>query len=149
MATEYGFVDDGATLDATVLVQENSDWEEENCDQNQTHYSDAVDVTLTEETQENYDENDSGNDSHYFSILDNTSDINLQDIHQSALHSDIEIEPHNSHNDDGTDSTGTIDLGGQQVVLFRIDGSDDLYGLQVAQDEHGNLQRFQFKVRLD
>lgn len=146
MATEYRFVDVSNTLDSS----ETAVWEQEHSND---HYSDAVDVTLTEETSQNYDSvNDSDNEAtQYFSILDNTGEISLHDITTTALNSgELEIsEQQNLVADaDMSDATNTIDMGGQQVILFRIDGSDDLYGLQVTQDDEGNLQKFQFKVRL-
>lgn len=141
MATRYNFVHDDGT---TVLIEQNQVWEQENCnEQDQTHYSDAMDVTLTEGTNKPYIEDDGNNDSnnenetHYFSILDNTNDMDLNEITQPGM---VNVAQ-------GANESNTVDMSGQEIVLFRIDGSDDLYGLQVAQDEEGNLQKFQFKVR--
>lgn len=139
MATEYTFVDDNTTLDSTILVEENTVWE-----QDETVYSDAVDVTLEANATRNFDApHDSDNDTHYFSILDNSG---LNDLNQTTLNN-TELEIGEQQNPIGNDSGGTVEMGGQPVILFKLDGSDDLYGLQVAQDEDGNYQKFQYKVR--
>lgn len=36
---------------------------------------------------------------------------------------------------------------GAEVIVFTMDGSDDLYGIQVTHDETGNIQKYQFKFR--
>lgn len=146
MATKYTFIDENVVLDSS----ENTVWEQEPSNEDE-HYSDAVDVTLTEDASRNYEAvNDSDNDTQYFSILDNTSGMNLNDITQTTLSTtELEmVQEHSLESDNNpNDPAATVDMGGQQVILFRIDGSEELYGLQVAQDEEGNLQKFQFKVR--
>lgn len=33
------------------------------------------------------------------------------------------------------------------MVVFTMEGSDDLYGIQLMQDESGQMQKYQFKFR--
>lgn len=34
-----------------------------------------------------------------------------------------------------------------QLVVFAVEGTDDLYGVQLGRDEDGNLQKYEFKLR--
>lgn len=64
----------------------------------------------------------------YFSVLETSNELN-----NTLIESNYDETIVNTDKD--------------QVVLFKIDDSDDLYGVQVVQDTEGNLQKYQFKVR--
>lgn len=150
MSTPYTYSEDNATsLDSATLTQENIPWEQD-CNED-SQYSSAVDATLNETY---VTAHDSENESHYFSVLDGTGGVILNEFNQLSFNNSKLETDENELNKQGNledatnaEPTPTVDIGGQQVVLFKIDGSEELYGLQVVQDEDGNLQKYQFKVR--
>ncbi|XP_017770855.1 PREDICTED: uncharacterized protein LOC108558451 isoform X2 [Nicrophorus vespilloides] len=85
----------------------------------------------------------SDNETQYFSVFENNETI-LGDMTQDNLevpHVDEIAEEFELNQEAGEDTSS------QEVVLFRVDGSDALYGFQLAQDEEGNLQKYQFQVQ--
>lgn len=144
MSTPYTYTEDNATLDSATLSQENITWEQD-CNED-SQYSSAVDATLNETYSEN--------ESHYFSVLDGTGGVILNEFNQFSFNnSKIESDENELNKQEildeaaNSEPASTVGITGQQVVLFKIDGSDELFGLQVVQDEDGNLQKYQFKVR--
>lgn len=102
----------------------------------------VTNVTLSETINDSY-VTAIGENTQYLSVLETSAgDITLSSLHGLEL------------NDENTTATeeenlmsNYVDIGGQQVVVFTMEGSDDLYGMQLAQDSEGNLQKFQFKFR--
>lgn len=138
-------------LEPTILVEENVIWEthESNSMQEQetvpyAHDTDA-DCTLTEAGNESYVTASGDNTTQYFSVLDSSNQTILNDI------SDVTINNSVIHQEDSeagvAEENNVIDINSGQVVLFRVDGTDELYGFQLIHDEDGNLQKYQFKVR--
>lgn len=35
----------------------------------------------------------------------------------------------------------------QQVVIFNVEGCDEIYGIQLAEDDEGNIHKYQFQFR--
>ncbi|KAJ8965621.1 hypothetical protein NQ314_004013 [Rhamnusium bicolor] len=91
------------------------------------------------------------NETQYLSILETTNDITLESLHNltlgnSKIVSQDNLELNSEDAMESLDLNG-VNMGDQQVVVFSLDGSDDLYGIQFAQDEEGNVQKYQFKFR--
>lgn len=101
-------------------------------------------ASLTESFNETYVTAIEGNDSQYLSVLETTNDDTLEDLNltlsnsKDEEHNELNIEPSAELN---------ITENGDQVVVFTVDGSDELYGLQMILDEQGNTQKYQFKFR--
>lgn len=86
-------------------------------------------------------------DSEYLSVLENTDEHTLEDLNLTLSNSKVmdNAELNVEQNSDASNiSIGEI---GDQVVVFTVEGSDELYGLQVLLDEHGNSEKYQFKLR--
>lgn len=129
-------------------------WSEQSHDQSSLQYVDANDTIIDDSTiNESYVSATDANETQYFSILEHSDDITLEDLQNltignvdgqenivmtedlaPAVHDEINQE--SQGNDEGT-----------EVIVFTVDGSDDLYGIQLAQDEEGNIQKYQFKFR--
>ncbi|CAH0553228.1 unnamed protein product [Brassicogethes aeneus] len=73
----------------------------------------------------------------YLTELENTNDIAFGDLHNIALEQpeNVQFESIDEANQDLQN----------QVIVFKVDGSDELYGMQMVQDEHGNIEKYQFK----
>nr|XP_022908952.1 probable serine/threonine-protein kinase kinX [Onthophagus taurus] len=80
-----------------------------------------------------------GDGTQYLSILDSQNEIVLNEMNDV----DFEHNPMSQPEEEG----GVSDEQGGQVVLYRVDDSDELYGVQFLQDETGILRKYQFKVR--
>ncbi|KAG5891583.1 hypothetical protein JTB14_022248 [Gonioctena quinquepunctata] len=85
---------------------------------------------------------DDENETQYLSVLETSNDETLEDLPNTTVgnteHSETSSESGNIN---------FIESGEQQVVVFKLEGSDDLYGVQIAQDEEGNYQKYQFQFR--
>lgn len=88
-------------------------------------------------------EEDNCEESQYLSVLENTTRVSL-DLHDVTL-SHSKIDDQNEIL--SSDCIVQEESQEQQVVIFTVEGSDDLYGLQVTQDEEGNIRRYQFQLR--
>lgn len=86
-------------------------------------------------------------DSEYLSVFENTGEHTLEDLNLTLSNS--KVIDNVELNVEQTAEIGNINIGeiGDQVVVFTVEGSDELYGLQVLLDEHGNSQKYQFKLR--
>lgn len=77
----------------------------------------------------------------YFSVLETTSESELN----------ATLEPENHMLMDEGEETAVDGVGGDggsgQVTLFKVGNTEELYGIQVAHDGEGNMQKYQFKVR--
>nr|XP_023012759.1 uncharacterized protein LOC111502827 [Leptinotarsa decemlineata] len=101
---------------------------------------DSINDTFTTAIEDDEDE------TQYLSILETTRDVTLEDLHNlNMTNSKIKI-PELEYSS-GSGSSDLTDSGEQQVVIFKVEGSDDLYGIQLAQDEEGNIQKYQFQFR--
>lgn len=91
---------------------------------------------------------DTNNTTQYFSVMETSTKTMLGDM--SAA---ITLDADNN----AKGSTDFIDAGclegdmmantsGNDIMLYDVPG-DGLYGIQLAEDEAGNLQKYQFKLR--
>lgn len=136
-------------LEPTILVEENVIWDNHESgsiqEQEAIQYADSADSTLTEAGNESYVTASGDNTTQYFSVLDSSNQTILNDI------SDVTINDSGIHGDDVEEAplegNNCIDINNGQVVLFKVDGSEELYGFQLVSDEQGNLQKYQYKVR--
>lgn len=96
------------------------------------HNNEDGNITLTDNINETYMTATDDN-TQYFSVLE-TTDLN------DTLENNVLFE--NAYEEDTSENVEK-----NQVVLYKIDDSEDLYGIQVAHDAEGNLQKYQFKVR--
>ncbi|KAJ8961493.1 hypothetical protein NQ318_014741 [Aromia moschata] len=147
MSNLHSFTSDKTliTHDGTVV------WSEPVTGRHSLDFSTVSDSTLTDSMNETYATAVEDNETQYLSILETTNDITLEDLHNLTLENPKiqmqEILEYNSENVVENVDANTIDVGNQQVVVFSVDGSDELFGIQFAQDEEGNLQKYQFKFR--
>lgn len=91
------------------------------------------DDTTLNESYLSADNSPSNNTTQYFSMLEDTV------VHDDSADTTV----------DETSATegDTLLQEPDKVMLYRIQGSDDMYAVQVAEDENGKLQKYQFKVR--
>lgn len=151
-------------MENTVLVgNENISWQEDGPEITVDYSEIAIDQTLVEN--EGYitaDTGDSDEASQYFSILESNCDdseiinnnadfstpnestdcvVNVQILKEETIIPDITkseiVDDDEFHTNKNSDN---------QLVLYRMDGSDDLYAVQIADDGKGNLQKYQYKV---
>ncbi|KAH1027437.1 hypothetical protein HUJ05_000946, partial [Dendroctonus ponderosae] len=144
MSKHYVYSGDQAIIipDGTIL------WNDESNDQSTLHYFDANDSTINE----NYVTAIDSNETQYLSILEasNTNGISLEDLHLTVEHEDESI---GITNDNPVEKNCTEQIqqndpdDNAEVVVFTMDGSDDLYGIQMTCDETGNIRKYQFKFR--
>ncbi|GLV34047.1 D12 [Carabus blaptoides fortunei] len=151
-------------MENTVLVgNENISWQEDGPEITVDYSEIAIDQSLVEN--EGYitaDTGDSDETSQYFSILESNCDnsgiinnnsnfstpnestdciVNVEIVKEETIIPDITkselIDDDEFNTNKNTDN---------QLVLYRMDGSDDLYAVQIADDGKGNLQKYQYKV---
>lgn len=106
-------------------------------------------ASLTESLNETYATAIEGNDSEYLSVLESTNDVTLEDLNNLTL-SNSKVEESNVElNIEESAEICDLSIGdnADQVVVFTVDGSDELYGIQIIQDDQGNSQKYQFKFR--
>ncbi|XP_060525654.1 uncharacterized protein LOC132701598 [Cylas formicarius] len=107
-------------------------------------YVDANDSDLTDTIDESYATAIEGNETQYLSVLETSDDMTLNDL-QTIIERAKCAEDHDVAT--ATESSPVeADVDQNQVVVFTMEGSDDLYGLQVATDDHGNVRKYQFKL---
>lgn len=142
MSTSYTFTENQELLDSTVLVEESIVWDQRSGEDQA--YADNSHSVLTNTIDESYVTADEDqNETQYFSILD-----------PSILGEESVVE--NSKITDSDETTiqlneqelmlDTTSMNGHEVLLYNVPG-DGLYGIQVAEDEEGTLQKYQFKIR--
>lgn len=100
--------------------------------------------SLTESFNETYVTAIEGNDSEYLSVLETTNETTLEDLNLTLSNS-----KHEDNSEVNIEQSAELnpDENGEQVVVFSVDGSDELYGIQMILDEQGNTQKYQFKFR--
>lgn len=149
MAGRYAYVAeiDGnyETADTAVLVEENVVWDQDTFESsNKTiAFSNGIEITGDENTSDSYLTADEASATEYFSILENTDgevafgDVTLVDEEAAGTEKHIDqIVKMSSESEEVA-----------QPVIFRVEGSDDLFAVDVAYDDQGNLQRYQYKLR--
>nr|CAI5845282.1 unnamed protein product [Callosobruchus analis] len=106
-------------------------------------FSNISDVTIQDESYMTAME--AGDDTQYLSVISGDDDT-FEEAQSIALN-----EQHIEDNTDNTlENTNETDQGqneGEQVIVYSVEGSDELFGIQIAQDEEGNLQKYQFQYR--
>lgn len=137
MSESYLFAN--KTLDQDTIV-----WTNQIVSSNGLNFSNA---SLTESLNDSYVTAIEGNDTEYLSVLESTNEVTLEDLNLTlnngkvVVENDVEVDNEQAvHNLGGGD-------GADQVVVFTVDGSDDLFGIQIIQDDEGNTQKYQFKFR--
>lgn len=126
-------------------------WNDQVAVQSSIDFSHVSDSTLTDSINESYATAVDDNETQYLSVLETTGDITLEDLQNltlenSKITTQNNLQFENMNLIEGLDINKT-ETSDQQVIVFSVDGSDDLYGIQFAQDEEGNMQRYQFKFR--
>lgn len=135
MSESYLFATNNKTLDQDTIV-----WANQISPPNTLNFSGA---SLTESFNETYVTAIEGNDSEYLSVLETTNESTLEDLNLTLSNSkEDNVELNIEHS-----SELNVGENGEQVVVFTVDGSDELYGIQTILDEHGNTQKYQFKFR--
>lgn len=149
MSDQYPFIENDNyksenVLDTTVLVEDGVVWDQEEV-QISLNYSNDEEETLTEQNDDNYlTANETGNDTHYFSVLENTTEANLNDLSEIAI---AYNEADNSEIGDDQPAVRSICTIGGQPEIYRIEGSDDLYAFEITCDQDGNVQKLRYKLR--
>lgn len=146
MSASYTFTDNQELLDSTVLVEESIVWDqEEECGDSQQAYADDSHTVLTTTINDSYVTADEGpNETQYFSILDPSmlGEENITIENAKVTESD-ETTTQINEQELMLDATS---VNGHEVLLYQVPG-DGLYGIQVAEDEEGNLRKYQFKIQ--
>lgn len=129
-----------------VLDQDTIVWANQISPGNTLNFSSAS--SLAESFNETYVTAIEGSDSEYLSVLESTNDTTLEDLNLTLSNSKVRDNNVELNEEESLD-VGNISIGeiGDQVVVFTVEGSDELYGIQVLLDEHGNSQKYQFKLR--
>ncbi|XP_028152304.2 uncharacterized protein LOC114345708 [Diabrotica virgifera virgifera] len=128
------------------IVVEDSTWTNQVVTQSPLSFSNTED-SLNESYATAADENET----QYLSVLESTTgDHTLEDIHDITLGSQkLLIQDTIGLNVEtiSQDNFNVAESEEQQVVIFNVEGSNELYGIQVAQDNDGNVHRYQFQLR--
>lgn len=146
MSERYPFAGDRTFTHSGTMV-----WNDQVAAQPSLDFSHVSDSTLVDSINESFVSAVDDNETQYLSVLETTGDITLEDLQNLTLDNskiatqeNLQFENMNPIESLNVDETETND---QQVIVFSVEGSDDLYGIQFAQDEEGNMQRYQFKFR--
>ncbi|EEZ97368.1 protein suppressor of hairy wing [Tribolium castaneum] len=109
---------------------------------------DTVHSTLTDTINESYATAVGDSPSRYLSVLDTSGEMSLENLNINLTNPKLEVEePVENFISEEIFEQPQEESNDQQVVVFSIEGSDELFGIQVAQDEEGNLQKYQFQFR--
>ncbi|XP_066254729.1 uncharacterized protein [Euwallacea similis] len=93
---------------------------------------------------------DSTENTQYFSILDDSAELTLEDLSNLNLTlgpEEVAVPPNNNSEVENKDEEVTNVENNAEVVVFMLEGSKDLYGIQSTEDESGQIQRYQFTFR--
>lgn len=149
MSGIYAFADATESLDSTaVLVEENIVWDQTaSDDQVVIGYTSASDGILTDTINESFVTADEDSTTQYFSVLETSSETILGDI-SMTVNSTKNLEDENTEytETEGVEPGEIVSMNDNDITLYSVPG-DGLYGIQIAEDEHGNLQKYQFKLR--
>lgn len=136
----YLFTVNSDSLDSSVLVEENVVWD--NSGEEDLEDDIVVDGILDEDAMaESFAtataDDDADGSTRYFSVLETSSETIL---------GDMELTTDATEQERRVEETGNGD--GNEVMLYSVPG-DGLYGIQFAEDEQGNLQKYQFRLRYE
>lgn len=149
MSGIYAFSDNPESLDSAVLVEENIVWDHDASAEDQVviGYASASDGILADTISESFVTADDDSTTQYFSILETSSETILGDM-SMAMDGTKEAEELAAEDDElqEVEPGEVTNVNGNDVMLYNVPG-DGLYGIQIAEDEHGNLQKYQFKLR--
>lgn len=150
MSGMYAFSDGTESLDSSaVLVEENSiAWDEDSAaaeDQVVIGYTSGLTDTISEGF---VTADEDASTTQYFSVLETSTETILGDMNIS-LGGGKDVEETVEYGDgdgDGLEAGEMASIAGNDIMLYEMPG-DGLYGIQLAEDEEGNLQKYQFKLR--
>lgn len=155
MSGIYTFTEGAESLDSTTVLvaEENIVWNENTTAEDQvvigyTNDSDSILGDTINETFVTADED--GSTTQYFSVLETSSDTILGDMNitiNSGKESVLEDVVEYTEGDD-IEPGEIASVAGNDIMLYNVPG-DGLYGIQLAEDEDGNLQKYRFKLRCD
>ncbi|KAL1505916.1 hypothetical protein ABEB36_005365 [Hypothenemus hampei] len=130
---------------AIIIKDEDLVWNENSHDQSSLQYFEANTTIINESTiNESYASAVDSNETQYLSILDNTevNEISLDELNN------LTIENNDSLNlKQKADNVEELNNKNGEIVVFTMDGSNDLYGIQLSVDDEGRVQKYQFKFR--
>lgn len=135
------FTDDDSS---GVLVEENNGiaWDEETAateDQVVIGY-DTINESFVSAVED-------GSTTQYFSVMETSTETMLGDMSAITLDGDAKgTEFTTDGGDTGLEGEMMANIAGNDIMLYDVPG-DGLYGIQLAEDEAGNLQKYQFKLR--
>lgn len=125
MTEQYSF-----TVDTGVWSQDNID---------------GVHTNLSDTMNESYVTAEEDSPSRYFSVIDSSNEMSLDNLNITLSNPKLEVE--DDFIPEEVPEQVQEEPSEQQVVVFTVEGSDELFGIQVAHDEEGNLQKYQFQFR--
>lgn len=146
MSGIYAFADATESLDSTaVLVEENIVWDQTAADdQVVIGYTSASDGILTDTINDSFVTADEDSTTQYFSVLETSSETILGDM-SMTVNNTKNLEDENTETE-SFEPGEIVSMNDNDITLYSVPG-DGLYGIQIAEDEHGNLQKYQFKLR--
>ena len=152
MSGRYGYTggnyEEVVPLGNAILVQEQI-WNENDSNASETmQFTNTATSPLSDTINNESYMTAQGDATQYFSILETGNETMLNEITGNPL----EASSMHECNDNVVQAvTNAIDecveMAEEQVVLYKVDDSDDMYGMQIGRDNDGNLQRYQFRVR--
>ncbi|CAH1963431.1 unnamed protein product [Acanthoscelides obtectus] len=126
----------------SLSAQDGAHWNKQMLRQS-LNFSNISDITINNE--ESYmTAIDAGDDTQYLSVIG--ADDGTFEVAESAGLNEEHIEESTLENNTNNE-TDQVQNEGNQVIIFNVEGSDELFGLQLAEDEEGNLQKYQFQYR--
>lgn len=145
MSGSFTFAESHDGLESSILIEENVIWDG----------SDQATLTCIEDSEgsdtitEHYiTAQEDENGTQYFSVLETSTDTILDDMSITVDSNVLDIEEVEALQMNADDqAVDTANVNGQEVLIYDVPG-DGLYGIQIAADEDGNLQKYQFKLRL-
>ncbi|CAG9768871.1 unnamed protein product [Ceutorhynchus assimilis] len=149
MSNQYIFPD---ADDQQILLQDGSIiWNDQLNEEASLHYFDTNDTIIS--SSESFATAIDANETAYLSALETTTtpDVTLDDIHDITINNEEEeaVPPTVNPAEDAEEANLALEEinADNRVIVFTIDGGDDLYGIQMIKDDAGNLQKYQFKFR--
>ncbi|XP_056630095.1 uncharacterized protein LOC130440788 [Diorhabda sublineata] len=114
-------------------------WTNELVNENQLEFSNT-EVSLNETYATTRDDDET----QYLSVLHSTDDT-LEDINNLTLDNEKLIVNHDVASNIENDNLDSAET--EQVVIFNVGESQEVYGIQISHDEEGNTHRYQFQFR--
>ncbi|CAG9859556.1 unnamed protein product [Phyllotreta striolata] len=106
-------------------------------------------VSLVESINESYISAVEENETQYLSALEVTNENSLEDMPDLTLtESKLNVEESVGFENPTVENENNFALTDSgEVVIFNVEGSDELYGIQFAEDGDGNIHKYQFQFR--